>query len=190
MNKGSFRGRMTVQIQCQLWLRHSPFVDSDSMASTTYRSPDLYERDYYAWVQQQVRALRERRIEGLDWDNLAEEVADLGKSEKRALRSQLARLVEHLLKIDVAPARTRAQNLRGWQVSVRAARRAITELLEENPSLQPELPQIYLRAYLDGRDEVLASLKLPESAIPEEPPWSAEQVLRDDSPTRNRAKAR
>lgn len=160
------------------------------MASTTNRSPDLYQHDYYAWVQQQVRALRERQIEGLDWDNLADEVADLGKSEKRALRSQLARLVEHLLKIDVAPTRTRSLNLRGWGVSARTARRAITELLDENPSLESELPQIFARAYLDGRDAALASLNLPDSAIPEEPPWSAKQAIRDDFPTRNRAKVR
>jgi Domain of unknown function DUF29 len=156
------------------------------MASATNRSLALYERDYYEWVQQQVRALRERRIEGIDWDNVAEEIADLGRSEKRALRSQLARLVEHLLKIDVAPARTRSQNLRGWEILARAARRAVAELLEENPSLRPELPQIFARAYLDGRDEALASLKLPESAIPEKPPWNATQAIRDDFPIRHR----
>ena len=41
---------------------------------------DLYEHDYYAWVQDQVRALREHRIEEVDWENVAEEIDDLGKS--------------------------------------------------------------------------------------------------------------
>jgi Domain of unknown function DUF29 len=27
----------------------------------------LYEDDYFAWVQDQVRALREHRIEEVDW---------------------------------------------------------------------------------------------------------------------------
>jgi Domain of unknown function DUF29 len=160
------------------------------MATTTDSSSDLYERDYYAWVQLQVQALREHRIEDVDWENLAEEIADLGKSEIRALRSQLARLVEHLLKIDRAPARVRLQNFRGWEISVRSSRRAIADLLDENPSLRPELRKIFVRAYLDGRDEALAALKLPDSGIPEVPPWSAEQVISGDSPVRSRAKTR
>jgi hypothetical protein len=28
---------------------------------------NLYERDYYAWIQDQVRAMREHRIEEIDW---------------------------------------------------------------------------------------------------------------------------
>jgi hypothetical protein len=160
------------------------------MAVTRKSPSDLYRRDYYAWIQQQVRALRQRQSADVDWQNVAEEIEDLGKSEKRALRSQLARLVEHLLKIDSAPTRVRSDNLRGWQISVRSARRAAAELLEENPSLRSELKQIFARAYLDGRDEALGSLKLPDSAIPETAPWRADQVMSDDYKTRSRAKAR
>ena len=68
-------------------------------------SSELYEGDYYAWIQEQVRALREHRVEDLDWPNLMEEIEDLGKSERRALQSQVARLVEHLLKLAYAPIR-------------------------------------------------------------------------------------
>ena len=123
------------------------------------RSSELYDRDYYAWVQAQIDALREHRIEDVDWENVDEEIEDLGKSEKRALRRQLARLVEDLLKLERAPVRMRAENLRGWQISVRSARRAAAELLAENPSLRLELPKILERAYFDARDEVLAALR-------------------------------
>jgi len=135
----------------------------------------LYDCDYYAWVREQVDALRRRRLEDVDWENVAEEIEDLGRSEKRALRSQLARLVEHLLKIDRAATRVRSASLRGWEVSVRSARRTVVEPPDQNPSLQAELRNIFARAYLDGRDQPLASLKLPDSAIPETPPWSAER---------------
>jgi hypothetical protein len=158
------------------------------MALIKNSSSDLYERDYYAWTRNQVQALRARRIDDVDWDNVAEEIEDLGKSEKRALRSQLARLIDHLLKIDHAPAKVRSENPRGWQVSARHSRRAVAELLDENPSLQSELNQIFARAYLDGRDQALGSLKLPDSAIPEAAPWSAEQVIRDAP--RSRSKSR
>jgi Domain of unknown function DUF29 len=41
---------------------------------------DLYKSDYYAWLQD--RALRDRRIEDVDWENLAEEIDGLSRSEK------------------------------------------------------------------------------------------------------------
>jgi hypothetical protein len=49
---------------------------------------ELYARDYYAWILDQARALRERRADEVDWENVAEEIEDLAKSEKRAPRNQ------------------------------------------------------------------------------------------------------
>ena len=49
------------------------------MASAALPPSELYERDYYTWIQEQVRALRDRRVEDLDWPNLAEEIEDLEK---------------------------------------------------------------------------------------------------------------
>jgi len=46
------------------------------MASAALPPSDLYERDYYTWIQEQVRALRERHVEDLDWPNLAEEIGN------------------------------------------------------------------------------------------------------------------
>ena len=59
----------------------------------------LYETDYNQWVNETVQQLRERQFDGVDWDNLIEEIEDMGKSQKRALESFLTRLVEHLLKL-------------------------------------------------------------------------------------------
>jgi phage-related protein len=53
----------------------------------------LYTRDYYGWIQRNVYAIRAGRIDRVDWANIAEELEDMGKSEKRAWRSQLARLM-------------------------------------------------------------------------------------------------
>ena len=82
---------------------------------------DLYERDYYAWLQDQIRALRERRIEDVDWKNVAEEIEDWGKSERRAVESQLARLVEHLFKLQYTYGLSRDYNARIWRLSIRGA---------------------------------------------------------------------
>jgi Domain of unknown function DUF29 len=53
----------------------------------------LHTRDYYGWIQRNVYAIRAGRIDRVDWANIAEELEDMGKSEKRAWRSQLARLM-------------------------------------------------------------------------------------------------
>jgi hypothetical protein len=43
--------------------------------ATPVHKQSLYERDYYTWALEQARALREHRLEDLDWDNVADEVA-------------------------------------------------------------------------------------------------------------------
>ncbi|WP_199244169.1 DUF29 domain-containing protein [Caedibacter taeniospiralis] len=46
----------------------------------------LYEKDFYAWTMQTVKALRERAFDNLDIDHLAEEVESMGKSDFRELK--------------------------------------------------------------------------------------------------------
>jgi len=46
----------------------------------------LYDCYYYAWIQDQVDALRQHRIEDIDWENVAEEIEDLGKSQRDSMR--------------------------------------------------------------------------------------------------------
>jgi hypothetical protein len=42
--------------------------------------------------------LRQRDVAGIDWDNIAEEIESLGRSDKRSLRNRLRVLILHLLK--------------------------------------------------------------------------------------------
>ncbi|MDZ7713694.1 MAG: DUF29 domain-containing protein [Rhodovibrio sp.] len=74
-------------------------------------SERLYDTDFYAWTQQQAERLREVRDNRLDAENLAEEVADLGKSELRAVNSHLESVLVHLMKAGYSPA---DQPRSGW----------------------------------------------------------------------------
>jgi hypothetical protein len=150
------------------------------MASIRNSSSDLFERDYYAWLQDQVRALRERRIEDVDWDNVAEEIEDLGKSERRGVASHLAIVVEHLLKLEYSRGLFRQYNARGWRVSVRSARRRVRRLVDESPSLRPQLVEMLADAYEDGRIEALRERRLTEDILPKISPWTLGQIM-DDS---------
>ena len=61
----------------------------------TVQPAELYERDFYAWTQAQARGLRRfaatRPNLPLDLPHLAEEIADLGKERRDALRSRFRR---------------------------------------------------------------------------------------------------
>jgi Domain of unknown function DUF29 len=147
------------------------------MASTANSPSDLYERDYYAWLQDQVRALRERRIEDVDWENVAEEIEDLGKSERRGIESQLSRLAEHLLKLAYIGGMSREYDVRGWRMSVRGARFSIQKLLKESPSLRTKLAEMLPDAYHSGRLDALRDARVSEDDIPELSPWTVEQLM-------------
>jgi Domain of unknown function DUF29 len=63
-----------------------------------------YEQDLYAWTQEQAALLRARRADALDWENLAEEIAAVGGSDRRKLESRLCVTLLHLLKWQAQPA--------------------------------------------------------------------------------------
>ena len=71
--------------------------------STSNCSPTSTPADFYTWAMETARALRERRSEVVDWDSVAEELEDMGRSEKRELTNRLAVLLTHLLKWQVQP---------------------------------------------------------------------------------------
>jgi len=140
------------------------------IASAEMRGSELYERDYYAWIQNQVRAMRDGRVEEIDWTNVAEEIEDLSKSEKRSIENRIARIVEHLLKLAYAPARMRSLNRRGWELSVREARRQIRRRLSESPSLRPMTKEMFPHGYEGVRNTALGALDLPDSGLPANSP--------------------
>jgi hypothetical protein len=150
------------------------------VASTKPLPSELYDGDYYAWIQEQVSALRQRRIEDVDWDNVAEEVEDLGKSERRSIQSQLETIIEHLLELAYTRGATRIRNARLWKGSANVARMKLTQLLEESPSLRTKLEELFAKAYRTGRIRALSTSKLPDESIPALAPWPLSQVMNDD----------
>ena len=103
----------------------------------------LYETDTVAWSEHQAAALRAAALGGsnqrLDWANLAEEIEDLAKSLRRRLRSQIARIIHHQVKLEYSPA---IEPRNGWRRTIRLARADIARVLEDSPSLRREIPRL------------------------------------------------
>lgn len=100
----------------------------------------LYDQDLVLWSQEQAQAIREEGLRGsnarIDWENVAEEIESLGKSDRRGLGSHIGNIIEHLLKLQSSPAQNPAS---GWVETIQNARDAIEPLLEDSPSLRREV---------------------------------------------------
>src|SRR5580692_5108256 len=94
-----------------------------------------YETDFYAWASHNAELLREQRFNEIDFENIAEEIEDMGSSHRRSLMSRLEILLAHLLKWQFQP----MGKCNSWKYTIDEQRLRITDLLIESPSLKYEL---------------------------------------------------
>jgi Domain of unknown function DUF29 len=85
-----------------------------------------YEEDFVAWLEDQARRARRGDTEGLDLDNIAEELEGMARSDRREIRSRLTVLLVHLLKCSVPPKarRSAANQMRSPVSAFRSAARS------------------------------------------------------------------
>jgi hypothetical protein len=107
-----------------------------------HSADSLYERDFFLWTVEQSEALRKAAREGsnlpLDWQNLAEEIESLGRSDKRGVESRIAQIIVHLWKLACSPA-TEPRQL--WKYETDLQRLELDRLLEESPSLRARVAE-------------------------------------------------
>ncbi|HEX3536618.1 MAG TPA: DUF29 domain-containing protein [Stellaceae bacterium] len=119
----------------------------------------LYNEDFVAWSKEQATALRSAARGGsnqkLDWENLAEEIDDLGKSLRRELRSYMTRIVQHLAKLEYSPA---FEPRNPWRRSIRLSRIRAHRVLEDNSSLKRDVRRLARQASEDGIELAIAEL--------------------------------
>jgi predicted YcjX-like family ATPase len=145
-------------------------------ATKTPRAISVYDSDFQEWTKQQARALTARRAADIDWDNVAEEIASLGRAEKNEIKQRLIRLLQHLLKWEFQPQR----RCHSWQSTISAQRIHIQGVIESSPSLRSFPGEAAARAYENARRQTSIETALPISTFPEELPYRIEDVLRPD----------
>ena len=123
-----------------------------------------YDDDFFAWTQHQAAVLRS--LPGannrFDRERVAEEIEELGRSERDAVRNQIRRVIEHFLKLAHSPAR---QARFDWMALIVEARGILFDKL--TPTLRRDVESMLPRLYQDGRR-------------PAECPYRLDDLLRDD----------
>ena len=136
----------------------------------------LYERDFNLWVEEQLALLEAGAFERLDLANLLEEIADMARSQKKAIRSDLVILLTHLLKWQYQP----QHRSTSWAGSIVEHRRRVREEIEDSPSLAGYPSEVLERSYRAAREQAAAETGWLKARFPETSPYTVEETLDPD----------
>jgi hypothetical protein len=125
-------------------------IETSTLQPTSTQIETLYDQDYYLWIKTTINQLRTGQFSLVDLDNLLEELETMGRSKKRAIKSLLIKLLEHLLKLQCWE-NARERNQGHWQGEIRTFRRQIKDELADSPSLKPYILDIFDECYQDAR---------------------------------------
>ncbi len=109
----------------------------------------------------------------------------MGKSDRRELRSQIRRILRHLLKLQVSPA---TEPRAGWVTTIRDARAEIEDVLRDSPSLRRDVDGLIRDEIRSAAELAKADLSLHSKAAEgvrtrlEKNGFTPEQVLGDGFP--------
>lgn len=137
---------------------------------------NLYEKDFYAWTQEQAKFIKERALDKLDLQHLFEEVESMGAKERSELKNRLSQLMMHLLKWKYQPSR----QSRSWQNSIDDQREELQDLLSDNPSLKSKVDEYFVKSYKKAVRQVISEIGLDDSLFPKECEWSITEILTDN----------
>jgi len=122
-----------------------------------------------------AKLLREGKLEGIDIEHVAEELESMGKTQQRMLIGRLTALLAHLMKWQLQP----ELRSRSWKNTIKMQRIDLQELLQDNPSLRPQMGEALNRAYRKAKLLAAGDTDMDETGFPETCPYSFEQALEE-----------
>ena len=141
-----------------------------------------YEDDFNAWTQYQAKVLRSMPVPDnrFDREHVVEEIEDLGKSERDAVRSRIRRIIEHLVTLTYSPAEDPHLD---WIATILEARQSLSDKL--TPTLRLDAEATLDKLYEDGRKRAAVGLRrhsedAAKDQLPSLCPWSLEEICRED----------
>lgn len=131
-----------------------------------------YDTDIVAWSAEQAAALRRRAANEIDWDNVAEEIEDMGNNVVRAVASHLVLAILHDLKAEAWPL---SRDVPHWRAEARGhrddAREAYTHSMADRRELRVD--RLYRRALhrmpetIDGTPPLPVPTTCPVASVDE-----------------------
>jgi hypothetical protein len=136
-----------------------------------------YDTDIVAWSEQQADLLR-RRAAGeivndgeIDWPHIAEEIEDVGKSQRQAVESHLILALLNDLKAEAWP---RSLSEPGWRAEARLHRQQARRKFTPGMRRQIDLADLYAVALSGLPEELDATAPLP---VPQTCPVALDELL-------------
>ncbi len=135
---------------------------------------ELYEKDFYLWVMENLRLLKNREFHLVDWENLLEEIEGIGRSLFIDVLRKMVKIMEGLYKWENFKGHPEADD---WVEEISRARRELRDLFEDSPSL---------KAIAQDKDTLQRAWKLSVRAMtrwfkshsfPQECPYTFQQVM-------------
>lgn len=157
---------------------------------------ELYDSDPYSWSVEQADALRRRDFAAVDWDNVIEEIEDVGGRHEDSWTSNCSKAIEHLLYIEHFKEATK-EALEHWMGEVHQFRRKMASTIIRNRGLQGKYPMMFAKAWQDARAEacdrlanydrersrfldVDTSYRKRDNSLPNDCPYRLEEVTAFD----------
>jgi len=104
------------------------------METKTQSLKEPYKKDLYLWVQENLKLLKNKEYDLVDWENLLEEIEDMGQRYLDSAVSFMAVILEHLYKWE---------NFRygeyvghSWIKSINNARNELEGIFKRHPSVK------------------------------------------------------
>jgi hypothetical protein len=133
----------------------------------------LHDTDFHAWTAEQAELLRTGKLTEADIVNIAEELEDMGRSERSELTNRMAVLLTHLLKWIHQPER----RSRSWALTVAEQRARIGRLVSRNPSLKGYTAEAVEDAYAGAIYAAERETGLDTGVFPPECPWTFDEAM-------------
>jgi hypothetical protein len=147
-----------------------------TQVSAVSDTSNLYNRDYYLWLVHTAQLIKEGKLSEVDAANLVEEIEDMGRSEKRAVKSNLIVVFLHLLKYKYQP----QKRTNSWKSSIREHRRRLRDDFQTSPSLKRYFEEVFDECYQEARKQAADETGLSLDTFPQDSPFTAGEVLNSE----------
>ena len=133
----------------------------------------LYERDEVAWYDAMAALIGQGRTEELDFTNLKEILEDMGKRDRREVKSRLRVLLIHWLKWEHQPEKRTGS----WVSTLRHQRSELAEAASDSRTLRNHLVEVFDETYRKAVADAVDETGLPPETFPTICPVTLDELL-------------